>query len=256
MVNPSQKTEELSHLVSFLNASAIRGTPTPLPDGAGPDFLVATDKGEIGIEVTKLHREASISGVGRRQMEGIRDRVLAAAKRSWDGAGLNPLEVHVHFNHHETPFKPEISRIADGLVAIVQARMPTVGEHVHLSWNDGEALGLPKGIHAISIIRLPTHRRSYWLGADSDYEATLSAEQVQRTISSKNKKAGLYRSAARVVWLLLVLDSRRLSGCFDLEGAAFRAVYESCFARTFVFDRFSATVRELATRFPDSWSAA
>lgn len=245
MASATQKEEELGHLANFLKISGLGGTPRPVEDGSGPDFVLATEQGEIGIEVTKLHREAPASGLGRRQMEGIREQILVAAKKLWDEAGEGPIEVHVHFNHHRTPFKHEIAGAASNLVNFVQSNRPPVGEHLHFSWNDTK---LPDGAHAISVVLLGAHTRSYWLGADSDWEQPLSAEQLQARISSKNQKIARYRAAANVVWLLIVLDSRRFSGWFDLESAALLETYESLFTRTIVFDRFSGIVRELSTR--------
>ncbi|HEY3368784.1 MAG TPA: hypothetical protein VGK74_27320 [Symbiobacteriaceae bacterium] len=250
-----KKAQELSHLASFLTASAIQGTPIPIPDGEGPDFVVPTDQREIGVEVTELVREAPQTGIGRRQMEGIREQVLAGAKRLWDEAGQPFLEAHVHFNEHHTPSKKDISRVAGELVTFVRAHVPAVGEHLHFSWHDSGPIALPTEVHAINIIRLASHTRSYWLSPDSDWEATLSVEQLQARITAKNRKAARYRSAVETVWLLIVLDSRRLSGWFDFQGAALEAVYESMFDRIFLFDRFTATVRELATRRPTSGSA-
>jgi hypothetical protein len=256
MSSPSQKAQEMGHVVSFLRASGIAATPTPLPDGRGPDFLVATDEGDVGIEVTELHREEARSRIGRRQMEGIREQVLAGAKKSWDNSSGVPLEVHVHFNEHHTPYKDEIRCVVAALVMFVQANIPALGGYVHFRRDEPEATGLPTEVHAISIIRLPTHTRSYWLGPDSEWEATLSPEQLQAKIASKNQKVARYHFSVNVLWLLLVLDSRRPSGWFDLDSAALDAVYDSLFARTFVFDRFSATIHELKTRLPGSHPAA
>lgn len=243
-----KKANELSHVASFLTASGIQGALMPIPDGAGPDFIVATDRGEIGIEVTEVVREATRSGISRRQMEGIREQVLAGAKKLWEEARGPCLEVHVHFNEHRTSSKKDISRVAAELAPFVRAHVPPVGESLHLNRHNREAAALPKEVSAIGIIRLASHTRSYWLSPDADWEATLSVEQLQARITAKNSKAARYRSAVGTVWLLIVLDSRRLSGWFDFQGAALEAVYESMFDRIFLFDRFRATIRELATR--------
>ena len=79
---------------------------------------------------------------------------------------------------------------------------------------------------------------------------SVSAEHLQARISKKNEKVGRYVSASSETWLLIVFDSRRCSGTFDLDSRAFEGVYESAFSRTFVFDTFSATVRELVTCKP------
>ncbi|HEY3365111.1 MAG TPA: hypothetical protein VGK74_08680 [Symbiobacteriaceae bacterium] len=251
-----KKAKELSHLTSFLAAIAIQGVPMPIPDGAGPDFVVAADQGEVGIEVTELFRETLKQGISRRQMEGIREQVLAGAKKLWEEAGQPFLEAHVHFSEHQTPLKKsDISRVAAELVAFVGAHIPAVGEYLHFNWHDRRAVALPKEVHAISIIRPAFHTQSYWFNPDSDRGATLSVEQLQARITAKNGKAVAYRSAVGVVWLLLIMDGRRLSGWFELQGAVLEAVYESMFDRIFLFDRFPPTVRELAKRRPTSGAA-
>src|SRR5438105_4044643 len=119
----SQKEEELAYLTSFLGAIRQQGEAIPIPDGAGPDFVVRAPELDIGIEVTEFHRVTRSAGIGRRQVEGIRDQVLAGARARWEASGLSFVEVHVHFDN-QTPTKPQIRALAEQLTKCVEENLP------------------------------------------------------------------------------------------------------------------------------------
>ena len=232
----------------FLAAIHFPGDVVRVPDGLGPDFVIRGTEPLIGIELTELYRGIDSDGVNRRQVEGVRDQVLAGAKALWDAASHPPLEVHVSFNHRtlKTPTKAQIKSLAKRLTEIVQDNLPSFGEHRRLSWDWRHAQSLPDGVHGISIIRL-AHERSYWVGTDADFVPPVDAQHLQARIAAKTTKAALYRTASPITWLLIVLESHRLSGSFDLASPAFETMYQSAFARTIVFDAFTSTIRELVT---------
>ena len=88
-----QKADELRYINAFLASTGLRGTPVPQPDGDGPDFVLEAREFRAGVEITELWREASDSGLPRRQVEGTRDQVLRSAEQESARIGLPSLEV-------------------------------------------------------------------------------------------------------------------------------------------------------------------
>jgi len=122
----------------------------------------------------------------------------------------------------------------------------------NLGWDFGEDSRLPPEVVGLTVIRRENASESLWLTVDADYVRPVSAEHLQARISAKNGKVQRYVRASPEFWLIVVFDSLRFSGTFDLHSPAFNCVYESVFKRTFVFDTFSGTVRELTTCNPQA----
>ena len=250
MRTPSQKDDERRYLMSFLRAARINGSVSLLPDGSGPDFVLETDGHTVGVEITEFWREPPTTGLPRRQIEGIRDQVLRAAERACNAASLPPVEVLVQFQENQTPFKDRVNTLTTELAEAVRKHFPAPGQHRNLGWDFGEDSRLPPEVVGLTVIRRENASESLWLTVDADYVRPVSAEHLQARISAKNGKVQRYVRASPEFWLIVVFDSLRFSGTFDLHSPAFNCVYESVFKRTFVFDTFSGTVRELTTCNP------
>ena len=141
-----------------------------------------------------------------------------------------------------------MSTLTHELVGVVERDPPGHGEHRSLGRDPDRPDTFPTEVTWLTVIRREDSAGHRWRVVDADYVRPVSADHLQARISAKNRKAGGYFAVAKEVWLLVVLDSRRMSGSFDLNSAAFGGVYESAFSRTFVLDTFSNTTRELITR--------
>ncbi len=234
----SKVEDERFYAGSFMDAVGLAGSAEPQPPGEGPDFALVTSSGRYGLEVTRILSPANGRPTSLRQMEGMREQVLNGAKAVWDRTiGVN-VEVHVHWDTSAAPPKSTIADTAQKLVDVVSANLPDVGSlaRVECSWRSPTAL--PRGVHSISIVRLATYDRSYWVGANAAMIGDLTPELVQGRIDTKNAKVQQYRRKMNEVWLLLVLDSHNLSGMFELPESLFEHRFTSAFDRTALLDTF------------------
>jgi hypothetical protein len=250
MIQKSQQEDESFYVTRFLEAQRIFEPATPQPQGSGPDFVLEGRSPQIGIEVTELYRKEK-AGLGRKQMEGIRDEVLNSCKALWSSAAFPHVEVHVHFIEHRTPFPKDIPGLAKEIVQVVANNIPDIGgvSRVNRDWDRPD--DFPKEVHSISIVRLASYDRSYWSAPDAAFAGQLTDGLVQRCISRKAAKYATYAARCSINWLLIVLDSFRLSGVFNLDDTQLTThVFESPFARTLLFDTLTKKVIELTTSPP------
>ena len=251
----SKEEDERFYVASFMEAVGLAGLAELQRPGEGPDFALVTSTGRYGLEVTRILSPANGRAISLRQMEGIREQVLNGAKAIWDRTiGVN-VEVHVHWDPSAAPPKSSIAGTAQKLVEVVAANLPEVGGFATIEWSWRYPNGLPRGVSSISVVRLATYDRSYWVGANAAIIGELTPDLVQSRIDAKNAKVQQYRRTLTEVWLLLVLDSHNISGMFELPDSVFEHRFTSVFDRTSLLDTFHRKAWDLLCVRPDLGSA-
>lgn len=251
----SKEEDEHFYVAAFMEAVGLRGSLEPQRPGEGPDFALVSSTGRYGVEVTRIVSPDNDRGISLRQLEGKREQVLNGAKAIWDRTiGVN-IEVHVHWEPSAAPPKSSIADTAQKLADVAAANLPGVGSLATIEWSWRAPNGLPRGVSSISIVRLATYDRSYWVGANAAMIGELTPNLIQSRIDAKNVKVKQYRRTMNEVWLLLVLDSHNLSGMFELPDSVFEHRYSSAFDRTSLLDTFHRRTWDLLCVRPDPRSA-
>jgi hypothetical protein len=250
-------TDEHLFVEVFLKAAGLQYQFEKQEDGDGPDFLLWDASTQLGLEVTRVHRDTEDGQMPRRQMEGIRDSLMDHAKREWDARALPPVRVNCDYNDKHTPLlKNEMRTVAQQLVEVVRAALPPVGSSVRVGRDYDSPGVLPKALRSLTIVRLKSYDTSYWFSDDGARGTNLSPERVQERIAAKNAKFERYDSPSRETWLLVVMDNRRLSAMMSFGGEAAEHEYSSLFARTFLLDLLYLRLWQLRTRHGGTGSAA
>jgi hypothetical protein len=238
-------TEELDFVERFLHCEGLTYRPEKQRPGDAPDFLLHGAGEIIGLEVTRVHRETEPDAIPRQQMEGIRDAVLRGAKKAWDLAGLPPVEVHCHFNHHRTPLPQELHDTVRQLIEAVSESIPQPGAWVKVESGDQSGARLPRAVHTVTIYNHASIEESFWAGPDSEWGVDLTIASITERIEAKNGKLQQYLKAAQHNWLLLVMDSRRFSGMMRVPPAVLEHRFHTGFSRTCLLDALNMQVWDL-----------
>ncbi len=247
--------DEFEFVNRFLRCEGLAYRPEKQPPGDAPDFLLFGAGQPIGLEVTRVHRDSGPNELPRKQMEGIRDKVLRGARKAWDGADRPPVEVHCHFNPHRTPLPQEVRYTIHELVAAVAENLPAPGAWVTLHRLEMTGARLPAAVHTVTIFMHLTGGESYWAGADSAWEAEVTIGALTERIEAKNQKLPRYQRSISPNWLLLVMDSGRFSGMMQVPKDVLEHRFPTAFARTFLLDSLELHVWELQALAPIGPSA-
>jgi hypothetical protein len=180
--------------VEELYLEEARDVSTIFPDGKlepheRPDFLIATDHGRLGIEVTELCREEPRAEAGRLSKVPEKARLLYETLPN-----ATPVDVSIAF------FRAEDVRfnvLTKSLADFVYAHRNHRGKGLERS--------LPRGYCHIGIHdHLETGGR--WRGVRAFDTVVASKEQLAACIAAKNTNVQEYRLSAPHVWLLIVND--------------------------------------------------
>ena len=68
-----------------------------------PDFLIGSDRGKLGVEMTLFIKGQGQSGSPLRQCEAIQKRIVDAAKVEFENAFNDRLSVHLHWSRTIPP---------------------------------------------------------------------------------------------------------------------------------------------------------
>jgi hypothetical protein len=157
-----------------------------------PDFLLHTDSGTIGIDVTELSREEPRAEAGRLM------KVPGKAHVIYNGlANVEPVGVFVIFSKQAENVR--FDALTTSLAEFVYAHRSSAGHFYKKDYKD-----LPEGYFYIGIEAwTPTAR---WHSGRSSDTTRASRGQLESLIAKKNQRVRAYRLSAPSVWLLIVND--------------------------------------------------
>ena len=178
-----------------------RRTSALFPDGCyeeyeRPDFLVRTDRGVLGIEITALCNQQPRATAGR-----LGNVVHAVERRYRSAKQPTPVDVVVAFSPRAEGIHSE--GLTRTLLDVVQARQATdvvAPELANGAWQLFERGFLHVGVHE------PLHEDGRWTWIRR-FQTTLAPQGLLRScIEDKETRVADYRRAADEVWLLIVND--------------------------------------------------
>jgi hypothetical protein len=155
-----------------------------------PDFLLFADRGEIGIEVTELCREAPRAEAGRLS------KVPGKAKAIYDRLRqADPVDVSIAFwRAEDVAFNDLIRSLAELVYANRASRGTELRREV-----------LPKGYCHVSIHE-PLVPGGRWHAVSAGDTIVAPKELLETRIAEKSGRAPEYKRVAPEVWLLIVND--------------------------------------------------
>jgi hypothetical protein len=193
-----------------------------------PDFRVRVGAKTIGIEITRLFTSPNAPA-----LESTQESIFDQACRKAELQDLPAVDVILFFNIRKSLHRADRCRIADAVVQLVAANIPTDGNRVDLEHRPGQ----PPEVDLIQINPPYRPERGRWRAdfAFSKIERNTFAI-VQEAII---KKAGLLPTYLKVCdecWLLLVADSFKASGNLDFSEDSQMQTFSSPFTRTYALD--------------------
>lgn len=242
MTRESQKDRErfyVSRLVAHLDIDDLEEIEAGDP---APDFKLTWKGGRAGVEVTRLFQPTEQEGMSLQAVEAARNRMFDTARELWSEQDHPYVEILVHFNSATPVRRENTHRLARQLVELVKMNLPSVNDYTRLDFQWENRSWFPEEFVSVRIVRLEAHTRSYWSGSSGGYLPVLSQDRIQQAIN--RKKNHRYSDAAGEAWLLIVMESTRLSGAFDIDDEV--DAVEDCgeFDRVFVLDSLSSRVLE------------
>ena len=208
-----------------------------------PDFLVHTQNGILGIELTLLHRETPDAKHPMQEQEVLGRQVLQKASELYDQKHLPPIHMSVHFNPQYRLVKLEVPDTARAVLDLVLAT--GTSSRFELKETEENTEHWPQQIARIVGLRNPSLTKRTWSPTDAGCVPDLHPDLVQMVISRKNRRVQDYRRRCTEIWLLLVADGFGISSTVTVTHHVTRHNYDSEFDRIFLFQRFDRQFHEL-----------
>jgi hypothetical protein len=213
-----------------------------LAETESPDFVVTTSNGKIGIEVTKIHRQATSNRLKREESE--QEKIANEAVRIFETMNSVALEVKIHFSADNEFNKRNRRRLATAIASLVNAYAPTEDGPCVLqnNWTNPETF--PYEIDAIGIYRLASLKRNFWSVASAGFVQEDFVAEMQIVIAKKDALIASYQTCSEY-WLLIAAEGNRASTFFCPSRTTLEHRYCSAFQRIFFLEAFTKKVSEL-----------
>jgi hypothetical protein len=234
--------------------------------GAGPDCLIATPSGELGIEVTRIPREPEEVRKCRELIERHGDILINRAERLYETEGGPPVTVLVAADAQLPVPERNIEEVANWLAGQVSTAEMVPGHGLFLRRPVRPGSRWPDGIAAITVMRNRSAAASRWSLASDVQPSPLRTEDIQHALDAKDAGFDGYRRCSNGVWLLAVVDGdddgERDSACIDggdraptptlaaIPPVVARHPYRSSYDRVFLLDYPHARARPLIVEPP------
>jgi len=242
MRNQAKEIEEFYlRLLQKAFPSLPQGQPTR---SESPDFILLTNAGQVGVEVTRLFKSPDSQGRHLQAQENERSLMVMEAMRLYEASGNPPVEIHVHMAAQTEFNKKNRRHFAQTLSRLVGLHVPP-----DRSWtvieNDFEKPDLfPFEFDSISIARFG-HKRNYWNVPDGGWVQEHFMAELQSVINKKNALLTQFDSSCSMHWLLIVIEGVSGSTLFEPSHETLNHVYTADFQKVFLLERLTGNGYEL-----------
>lgn len=182
-------------------------------DSESPDFLIKTDSGILGIEVTQLFQPKATDQFSRRHAESFHQKVIHRASELYQKASSGPVDILVYFLEDRLKF--DLDTMARSLTAFVQDNY-RADQEIETHFYYDKCNNFPEGIFLIRIAPPLDGATNIWRTGESGKTLRLEYEFLAAEIQRKNVQVSRYRTKANYVWLLMVASLFPLSGSFSV----------------------------------------
>jgi hypothetical protein len=206
-------------------------------DSERPDFLISSHSYVVGVEVVGYMRGQNRGESINRRNERLWQQVADMAKQKYERHHSEPLMVHFIWHSHRYPRKANIQQLTTSASAIIGQFIPQdLFERIRVSSDDLANTPLEEFLHSIHISRVRNDQQVLWSFVNSDF-ISLTVNEIQDLITSKNPKVPDYLLKCDKVWLLIVADGQNISSNVDVPEAVKQNTYSSSFEKVLFYDR-------------------
>ena len=211
-----------------------------------PDFLVRTNSGVLGIELTLLHRDTPDGKSPMQEQEALQRQILQKTKELYDSRNGPPIHVTVHFNPNYRLRKRDVGTVPTSIMNLVLDAMQTDGK-CEIKEDEGNWETFPQAIAYVHPYRHCVLKQSTWCPISAEFVPALPAEQLQRAIDKKNLRCATYKRRCSEIWLLLVAEGSGLSSMFGIPPELRSHRFCTSFDKVLLLGDFDGRVIELTT---------
>lgn len=227
-----KKRRERFLLERFLETAGIAAQV--VEEREAPDFLINTDDGLIGVEVSELFISHETHGNTPQAQEAISAQIAAKAQRLYQESGGSPAHVSLcfapgrdlrHLNRDDTAH--QLSNLVREMNLVPWQR---------INWRPYEPhAALPSEIAFVYALGVPDSKMAHWNVARAGWVAPLTLGPLQQRIDAKVKRLPIYRDSIQENWLLIVADAMKPSALIEVRHDFDPLALASTFSRTFFY---------------------
>ncbi len=226
-----------------------------------PDFLLYSDSGIAGIELTELKYERKDSEFNLRAHEDFLSEIMSGAQDIFEAQCPLKLVVEVHFRNNLGP-AIAVGRnrsnmlmkqgLTESIARIVIENTPeaTGVRYIIDRTSKYGHLNLPSKIESVYIQNVTGRfREGLWYAGISTKVKPLSVASISQRLVAKNEKLPFYNPECDEFWLIIIQNSFLMSDFYNPLTAreALRHHYKSDFDKVFVFERSEGKATLLKT---------
>ena len=210
-----------------------------------PDFLIHEESRSLGIELTDLHRETLPGQVPQQASEAMRNRVVARAKEIFNSRQQQPVIATFHLDDRMHIKKAEVEQLATELADLVSDNIPEPNSTAEIpaDWDDMRTL--PAILHKLSVHRLDVVTKTFFSAPGATWVGTISRQDIQRALDSKEPKLAAYRTRCDEAWLVINADIESMATWFEFDLSVLAEPFPTNFSRVFLVQHFGGKAHEL-----------
>jgi hypothetical protein len=196
-----------------------------------PDFLVTTNEGRVGIEITEFYRDmAGTAEITLQQRRAIHQQILNHAKSIADKRGLLGAHIQVHFDTNFYCKASETISIASKLVQLAEGMFTGESSRELLKRDEIQIEGIP-----MLSVWWTKGTTSFWKSPWANFVPGLLPEQIQGVLDAKTKRQSDYRKICDQIWLVIVMDRFKTSSFALIPPETLKHRYTHKFDLAFLF---------------------
>jgi|GEM_PF-1934157 hypothetical protein len=218
-------------------------------DGESPDVRVKCTHETLGVEVSRLFKQARGNQPPPQQEEAEQQLIVQSAQKIVEQTGVTSLMVSVHFGAYPLLRKSDRDCLSRQIAELVIDHAPAVDPFVGLDNDFCDLQRFPEKISAIHILRDSQLTSHHWQNGSGGWVDSSFCGDLQSRIDEKNLLYRDYLKECDRCWLIVAADWEGESSFYQFTEEMAQHEFVSEFERTFFIDGFTIEVHELRTSF-------
>ena len=187
-------------------------------DPPHPDVSAIIDGKNTGIELTTIYSD-NIIGRSESQLkknESLQSKICSYIHDALIARLDYPIEVHIGFDNTKINGK-DVIPIGDWILELLKPLFTDTfpNQIIQLEITDPDQLQNP--VYRISATHFPDFEDTFVSGTIASFNNTLSPERIRVAIEDKDNKIGKYKDLYDHKWLILCIETDKLSSDFNLS---------------------------------------